>query len=84
MNQRQGRNHFFATRAHCWEADSVLSWSGRGKVNILFLSALPRSVAFETFLPKKEGLEVMGSSGLLWGGQHQADPTVHSSPLAVP
>lgn len=45
------------------EAVSVLSWSGRGKVvlrvNILFLSATPRRVALETFLPKNEGLEAM-------------------------
>lgn len=63
----------------------MLSWRGRGKevlrVNILFLSATPRSAALETLLPKNEGLEVMGNSGLLWGGQQQADPTVYTSAL---
>lgn len=63
MQEPEGREHFFATRAHCWEGVSVLPWSGRGKVvlrvNILFLSATPRSVVLETFLPKNGGLEAM-------------------------
>lgn len=78
MYEPEGRDNFFATRAHCWEAVSVLSWSGRGnavlRVNILFLSATPRSVAPEIFHPKNESLEVMENSGLLRGGRQQADP----------
>lgn len=86
MYEPEGRDNLFDTRANCWEAVSVLSWSSRGivvlRVNVLLLSATPRSVAPEIFsvapeifLPKNEGLEVMENSGLLWGGRRQADPT---------
>lgn len=82
MCEPEGGDQFSATGAHGGEADSVLFWSGRGNVvlrlNVLFLSATPPSVALETLLPKNEGLEVMGNSGLLWVGQQQAHPTVHS------